>query len=484
MTAFEFFTKLTPKLLKARVKSKQRSKPTAVLKENYVQQLQLPPEQSIFDILPNEIIITIVEHMQVRDRNSFSRCSTLCYRLSFPLRRSLVLTPDSIEKFQDGGVCQHLRSLIQSIRFGDSWVKDISQMPRANEIDDTFRNIEIDFDSLVTKIRVFTQALKLFPNAQELYISYMAPYNCEFNIYTAILRGMIGQPICNTLQRLEIQITRERNIRKLTHYWCATDWIPPEDPSYMDFYSKLSPANQEFLGKEQNNFTINKAMSEIVPKLPALTEARVVAHNLPMPMESFEASRFEKTAFYYLPLAFAPKFDKLRIETEQCQDQGYQGKGRFDYRCLSDAFAQIKDLKIINSHLEKGDLRSLVRCFPQLRRLDLQTIKRNPVFLTIEDYVLLRKLRNLEYTRLPWSCPRRSGSIPAEVMKKWVNGMVDNGLDRLQTVELLGSKYNASSYERTNIDLCFSVRRAEKSCMLDMCGATTKAEYADDKGRY
>ncbi|KAK6536620.1 hypothetical protein TWF281_000847 [Arthrobotrys megalospora] len=483
MAAFKFFTRLTPKSLKTKGKNKQRSHPVAV-SENRQTQIQLPPGRSIFDVFPNEIIIAIVEHMPVRDRDSFSRCSSLCYRLSFPLRRSLVLTPESIEKFQDGGVCQHLRGLIQSIRFSDTWVKDIRQMPRANDIDETFRDVEIDFDALVTDIRLSTKALALFPNAQELYISYMAPHNCEFNIYTAILRGMIGLPMCHSLQRLEFQITRERNIRKLTHYWCATDWVPPENPSYQDFYSKLSPENQDFLGKEQNNFTINKVMNEIVPRLPALTEARIVAHNLPTPMEPFGDSMFEKTAFYYLPLIFAPRLDKLRVETERCHGQGYQGKGRFDDRLLGDILPRVKDLRIISSHLEKGDIRNLVGLFPHLRHLDFQTIERLPLFLTIEDYAPIGKLKDLEYVRLPWPCPRRSGSIPAEVMKKWVNGMVDSGLDRLQTVELPGSRYSASRYERTDIDLWFSVQRTEKSCMLDMWGATTKAAYADDKGRY
>ncbi|KAF3318387.1 hypothetical protein TWF173_007799 [Orbilia oligospora] len=332
-------------------------------------------------------------------------------------------------------------------------------MPRSNDIDESFRNIEIDFEALVTNIRISTMALKLFPNVQELYISYMAPHNCEFNIYTAILRGMLGLPICDSLQRLEFQITRERNVRKLTHYWCATDWVPLADPSYSEFYAKLSPENQEFLGKEQNNFTINKVMSEIVPKFPALTEARIVAHNLPTPMESFSDPLFEKTAFYYLPLSFAPKLEKLRIETEKCQVQGYEGK-------------------------EGKDIMMLVGKLPHLQHLDLQTIKRIPLFLTTEDYAPFGKLRNLEYMRLPWPSPRRSGSIPAEVMRKWVIGIVDSGLDRLQTVELLGSRYSASRYERTDIDLQFSVQRTEKSCLLDMWGATSKADYADDKGRY
>ncbi|KAF3142588.1 hypothetical protein TWF594_005477 [Orbilia oligospora] len=486
MTAFKFFTKLAPKSLKSKGKNKQRSNvanPIVVPKISF-QQLHLQPGRTIFDVFPNEIIIAIIEHMPVRDKDSFSRCSTLCYKLSFPLRRSLVLTPESIEKFQDGGVCQHLRGLIQCLRFGDTWVKDIRQMPRSNDIDESFRDIEIDFEALVTNIRTYTTALKLFPNAQELYISYMAPHNCEFNIYTSILRGMLGSPICDSLQRLEFQITRERNVRKLTHYWCATDWVPPADPSYSEFYAKLSPENQEFLGKEQNNFTINKVMSEIVPKFPALTEVRIVAHNLPMPMESFSDPRFEKTAFYYLPLSFAPKLEKLRIETEKCQVQGYEGKGWFDNRLLGDVLSRIKDLRVIISHLEGKDIMMLVGKFPHLHHLDLQTIKRIPLFLTTEDYAPFGKLRNLEYVRLPWPSPRRSGSIPAEVMRKWVIGMVDSGLDRLQTVQLLGSRYSASRYERTDIDLQFSVQRTEKSCLLDMWGATSKADYADDKGRY
>ncbi|KAK6351232.1 hypothetical protein TWF718_004402 [Orbilia javanica] len=483
MAAFKFLTKFAPKPLKSKGKNKQQSRPV-IVPERSSQQLQLPPGRSIFDVFPNEIIIAIIEHMPLSDKDSFSRCSTLCYRLSFPLRRSLVLTPESIEEFQDGGAYQHLRGLIQSIRFGDTWVKDIRQMPRANDIDETFRDIEIDFDALVTNIRIFTAALKLFPNAQELYISYMATHNCEFNIYTAILSGMVGLPICNSLQRLGFQITRERNVRKLTHYWCATDWVPPQDPSYSDFYAKLSSENQEFLGKEQNNFTIRKTINELVPKFPALAEARIVAHNLPMPMESFGDSRFETTAFYYLPLAFAPKLEKLRIETERCQTQGYQGKGWFDNRIISDTLSQVKDLRIINSHLEKEDIRNIARQFPQLRHLDFQTIERIPLFLTAEDYAPVGKLRELEHARLPWPSPRKSGSIPAEVMKKWVHGMLDGGLDRLQTVELLGSRYSASRYERTNIDLSFSVQRAGEDFLLDMWGATTKAAYADDKGRY
>ncbi|KAK6521043.1 hypothetical protein TWF506_001276 [Arthrobotrys conoides] len=489
MTAFKFLTRLTPRSLKSKEKDKQRfngANPTVGSPEKSFQQLHLPPGRSIFDVFPNEIIIAIVEHMPVRDKDSFSQCSKLCYEVSFPLRRSLVLTPESIERFQNGGSCQHLRGLIQCLRFGDIWVKDIRQMPRANNIDESFRDIEIDFEALVTNIHISTTALKLFPNAQELYISYMAPRNCEFNIYTAILRGMLGLPICNSLQRLEIQITRERNVRQLTHYnyWSATDWVPPADPSYSEFYAKLSPENQEFLGNEQNNSTINEVMSEITPKFPALTEARIVAHNLPTPMEKFHESRFSQTAFYYLPLMFAPKLEKLRIETERCRGQGYERKGWFDSRLLGEALSRIKDLGVINSQLEEIDILILAGRFPHLRHLDLQTIERIPLPLTVEDYAPLGELKNLEYVKLPWPSPRRSGSIPAEAMRKWVKGMLDRGLDQLQTVELLGSRYNATRYERTDIDLQFSVKRTEKSCLLDMRGATTKAEYADDKGRY
>lgn len=147
-----------------------------------------------------------------------------------------------------------------------------------------------------------------------------------------------------------------------------------------------------------------------------------------MPMESFVDSRFENTAFYYLPLAFTPKFEKLRIGTERRQVQGYEGKGWFGHWLLGVALSRVKDLRIINSHLEKEGIRNLVAQIPQLRHLGFQTIERIPLFLTIEGYAPIGKLRKLEYVRLPWPSPRRSGSIPAEVMKKWVNGMPDSGL--------------------------------------------------------
>lgn len=79
--------------------------------------LQLPPETSIFDVFPNEIITLIIEHMEDVDRDRFSRCSALCYKLvlSSTTRRTVVLVEDSIKKFQDGGACANFRSGVRYV---------------------------------------------------------------------------------------------------------------------------------------------------------------------------------------------------------------------------------------------------------------------------------------------------------------------------------------------------------------------------------
>ncbi|KAF3238899.1 hypothetical protein TWF192_010179 [Orbilia oligospora] len=79
----------------------------------------MDPKKSILNVLPVEITILIARHMTRSARENFSRCSVLCYQICFSLRFSprIILTPDSISLFKDGGVCEPVRRSIRSIRF-------------------------------------------------------------------------------------------------------------------------------------------------------------------------------------------------------------------------------------------------------------------------------------------------------------------------------------------------------------------------------
>lgn len=88
------------------------------------------------------------------------------------------------------------------------------------------------YDTMFTEIRISTEALSLFPNVQELFISYKAPRDCEFNLYAAILRGMIGHPICDTLQRLEVQVEREGHEYEFPENENCYCWTGPDVLSF------------------------------------------------------------------------------------------------------------------------------------------------------------------------------------------------------------------------------------------------------------
>ncbi|KAK6542791.1 hypothetical protein TWF694_006733 [Orbilia ellipsospora] len=339
-----------------------------------------------------------------------------------------------------------------------NWASDITKMDTGynishrlhkNRLYDNSPHSEISYtNSLITKIRIATEALRLFPNVQELFISYEAPRDFEFNILIAILRGMIGHSICDTLQRLELQISREGNVE---------DFLPPgrtfcwEDPVVLSFdegCSKLSPGNRTFVESETEHRyeIINSSINEIVPKLPRLREMRIVAYDLPLPFHSSHYLQTQETALYYIPLAFAPNLEKLCVETEFCVPHAGAPKGVFESQFLHEIFMRVKDLRIIGNNPEKRDLEILVDRFPHLQYLDfggsnwVRPHEIEPILIA-DYYGQMGKLTGLRYIKLLWPPPdvkNRDYLSPQEI-KLWVEDLLKNGLDQLQTVALVGS---------------------------------------------
>ncbi|KAK6522889.1 hypothetical protein TWF281_002317 [Arthrobotrys megalospora] len=457
--------------------------------------LQLPPGTTIFDIFPNEIIILIIEHMEDVDRDRFSRCSALCFKLvmSSTAHRTLVLTKDSIDQFRDGGACANLRSCIRSLRFEPAkyWSQSINQLSRGEHINQDFLYWRTYYDTMFTKIRISTEALSLFPNVQELFISYKAPRDCEFNLYAAILRGMIGHPICDTLQRLEIQIEREGNEEEFPINHGSYCWTGPDVVSFRQVCEKLWPENKRFLGSDEklDNNTINSSIGDLVPKLPALREMRIVAYDLPTPFNDLTGLRFEETAFYYIPLAFtSSNFKKLCVETEICAQHEYSGrKGRLDPGFLYGVFSQITDLRIVQTSFGEGDIGRLINRFPNLRSLDITRISRAayrhiyPSVEGLENYRKIDKLSDLRYLRLPWPYTDRNKRdlIPAKQVKEYVDRLVKEGSDHLETVEFLETKeYGQKKLPFADTNLEFLVERAGERWELDMSKTTTIRDYS------
>ncbi|KAK6536621.1 hypothetical protein TWF281_000848 [Arthrobotrys megalospora] len=300
---------------------------------------QLDPGKSILDAFPVEITILIAKYMTRSTRNNFSRCSVLCYQLCFALRfkPEIILTPDSISLFQNGGLCEPVRRSIRSIRFQSPFFLN----PKISKSEPThivnFADFpDHSFESFITQLRTYTAFVGLFPNIRELYVYYYVPFACEFNVYAAILRSicMPGSPTRDTLQRLEIQFQKNPapNIDGPFAYilrgfvaaiWWLFSWskstATPAPVSYEDLYSALSSENRNFLGKEEINGH-NHGLKELVPKLSSLRVARISAYRLATPLDDDRIGIFERSRFYSASLATAPKLDTLYVRSEALRE--------------------------------------------------------------------------------------------------------------------------------------------------------------------
>ncbi|KAK6496080.1 hypothetical protein TWF481_002104 [Arthrobotrys musiformis] len=415
-----------------------------------------PPERSILEVFPNEIMIAILERMEDKDLRNFSQCSVRCHRLSFLGKMDLVLTPESIARFQDGGICADLREFIHSVRFEhpDIWLRNASQIEARSTLK-LYPTYGLSNDALLSKIRTSTKALGLFPNIQELFISYKAPWESQMTVYLAILRGMIGHLFCNTLRRLEIQIMERRA------YICTGC------PAHMRWneslsFNDLSPENEGFIKGQEDHNTADSLIDEFVPWLPALTEARILADHLPMPYGELAN---KESALYYTFLARAPNVRKLKLETQNFQRNDREL--RFDVEFLQDIFLQIRDLRITTDHINQRDIAGLVDKFRHLQFLDFQVFEGpRRVELGTRDYNLFSSFKELEYIRLPWACSPNhdvSQPVPPSALKTWVNDLLNSGLGHLQMVELLRST-SASAYEALRTEgLSFTVERTGKT---------------------
>ncbi|KAK6361536.1 hypothetical protein TWF730_005256 [Orbilia blumenaviensis] len=291
---------------------------------------QLKPRKCIFDVLPLEIIILVAKYMTYTARENFSRCSVLCYQLCFPLRFSpeIILTPDSISLFKDGGICEPVRRSIRSIRFQNPYFLDRKIRKRDHVVN--FTDLpDHSFESFITQIRNFTTFLKYFPNIRELYIYYHVPLACEINVYAAILKSICstGRPTRDTLQHLEVQFHKNPApnidgpfasiLRGLVAaIWWLFSWNKstaiPAPVSYQDLCSALSRKNRAFLGEEINT----RELQRFGPKLSSLKTAKIWAHRATTLLDEDTIGIFERARFYSASLATAPKLDKLYVKSE------------------------------------------------------------------------------------------------------------------------------------------------------------------------
>ncbi|KAK6503149.1 hypothetical protein TWF481_008182 [Arthrobotrys musiformis] len=291
----------------------------------------MEPRKSILNVLPVEITILIAKYMTHSARDNFSRCSVLCYQLCFQLRLGpeIILTPDSISLFKDGGICEPVRGSVRSIRFLSPYFVDEKIRHKGHVVN--FADLpDYSFEHFITHIRTLTSFLGLFPNIHELYIYYHVPLACEFNVYAAILKRICtsARPTRNTLRHLEIQFHKNSApnidgpfayiLRGLVTaiYWLFS-WnkstASPAPVSYQDLYSALSLENQAFLGKKEIK---EGEVKEFGHKLSSLRTATVWAHRSATLLDEDEMGILERTRFYSASLATAAKLDTLYVRNE------------------------------------------------------------------------------------------------------------------------------------------------------------------------
>ncbi|KAF3904806.1 hypothetical protein ABW20_dc0104112 [Dactylellina cionopaga] len=417
--------------------------------------------QNRFEILPTEISFMILENLRKKDLRKFAWCSKLCYNLCLPFRfKGIILTPDVIRLFDRGGLCEHARHHIHSVRFEKPW--DWQQ-----------------------GINDFTYGEKI-EDLKRLYISYKIYPSIENNLYAAIIGGIAKNTSCHTLRLLEFQIYR--TIRAYSDF----EGIVP----YKKIYSELSLKNQEFLGDGIPDDEIEDAVRDIAPKLPALTVAKISVNRFATPLAHPKSKYLERSAFYYIPLTLAPGLRRLHVNTTESKDYlelykfHKEDTVREDFDAgFLDNFLTVTDLKILKHTIPREEeLQMLIKRFPNLKILDIGLFNRcerdldsdRPTDNLDHRYDEIGMLKHLKEVKMPWPGYNNTGSVSTKDLENWVNLWLKGGLNRLKTVTFKGAKYNDPNQEWEDIEVSITVKRKKGKEGWTLATKGDTSFYIDD----
>ncbi|RVD80170.1 uncharacterized protein DFL_008076 [Arthrobotrys flagrans] len=459
-----------------------------------VQNFQTGSRRDPFQKFPAELNILIIKGLGRNDLYSLSRCSRLCYLLCFPLRfdaSTITLTEESIKLFQDGGICEEYRDGIRSVHFSKPWVWE--KVAAGNKYYQPAADCGISAEQIITRLRVWTNTLNLFPNTRELYVSYIIPPAVENNIYTAIFSSIATQPFYNALESLEFQIYKDKDIG-----------CPPDSdvhPQYEDTFSELSLENQEFLGTKIANDEIDELIRTKALKLSSLTEARISVNGLRTPLITSKSTSWEGSTFYYIPLTLAPNLQHLQIETMKESEDRTKPSNPND--SLLEIFKKYQEnpypnpnsihpfhsvtvLQYLNNGTpSKEEIDSLSQIFPDLEVLEISQLeqsKRDTFHLCPEHerdnrYDGVGKLKHLADLTMPWPAYEFAGSIDPADLSGWVYRWIQDEAGRLEVVVFEGTRYVMSPGRRDEIRVTFEVDATKLE--VDMKGDTWRLRYGD-----
>ncbi|KAF3198933.1 hypothetical protein TWF679_001722 [Orbilia oligospora] len=386
------------------------------------------------NVLPAELRLMIFDYLTPEELKIFTSCSKHYYSVYLPLRfqnLTVALNSSSAEFFQTG-----VGEYIQSVRFGRTEDKrDYSVLSGWLQVNKkNFRRTR-NADDIFSDLRAATEALKYFPNLRKLSIKYEIPGSAENNAYLAVLKN-----VPYNLETLEFQIIRFREK--------AADQCYKRSRELYDLlYSKLSAANQKFLGKKRiPDDDIDKLVISNSPKLPNLKTFKLSANCLANPMLYSQSNYFRRTGFYYLPLLATPQVENLCIETTDTA-QTFNTYGFIDEDLddsielnpkLLEAFSRITNLELTAYFPPiQEDFARLIERFPNLKRLDTQLFPSFDVELdwSLNTYADLVKLKGLQDITLPW-LRDRNGDITLKSMELMCRDWRNNGLSELSSVRL------------------------------------------------
>ncbi|KAK6345804.1 hypothetical protein TWF730_010147 [Orbilia blumenaviensis] len=347
---------------------------------------------------------------------------------------------------------------------------------------------DVDTNGAIDQLRA---ALSLFPNLRNISISYRIPSAAENNTYVAIFNELCRRPtICNGLEYLQIEAVKVPEIDPRGCYEQANEL-------YEKLYSKLSAVNQEFLGKKVTNDKVGELLREKLRTqgFPLLKKAKISANCITGVMEDPKSAYMKRSAFYYIPLAFAPQLETLHVETtDSCpifDTYGFTEKDNSKGRSKSDldpdvldVFSRIQDLSLtMYTPPEQKGIQRLVQRFPSLMNLNVRMFNDRACDGYEHNrfpYTAIKKLMNMRNLVLPW--PRsKNGSFASSRLQSAITSWRKAGMTSLERVDFFGKRDKTKAYVTFWSDLHIFYYFVGIRSGMGISGDKKKSDYEDKR---
>ncbi|KAF3222396.1 hypothetical protein TWF679_005874 [Orbilia oligospora] len=430
-----------------------------------------------FRFFPAELNILIIKFLRNKDLHNLSRCSKLCYLLCFPRRfdkSAITLTNGSIGLFQDGGLCEQYRTAIRSIQFGKTIAGKVLRPLGTDQ----------EIAEVITQLRIWTDALNIFPRVQELYVSYKILPVLENNVYTAVMSAIAAQPFYKDLQCLEFQVSKD------------TETGDPR--RYEDIFRSLLPEDRDFLGQKISKNEVDALIRAKLPELSSLTTARISVDGICTPLISSKTTFWEGSTFYYVPLTRAPNLEDLWVETltvsskPRSNDPKPNSLKNYKERLYSDPGHPHHFTSLIKLHYtadgipSKNEIDALPETFPNLEVLEISQLelsrREDGSDTSLEDdrdgmhrYDGIGKLKHLVDVTMPWPAYEDAGPLSPGYLSGWIYRWIRDEARNLDVVAFEGTRYVVG--RRDEIRVICRVGAAEVE--VDLRGDTTVSRYED-----